>query len=81
VPTELFELKVIVEADDWRDVATMMSSVDDALEPHRDDRVSGRRWSVVARLLPDGQAEALRWFLEQSPDDDRPVSPAGRLSA
>ena len=62
---ELFELKVIVEADGWRDVAAVMASVDEALEPHRDGRPGDRRWSVVAAPLPEGRAQELRWFVEQ----------------
>jgi hypothetical protein len=78
---ELFELKVIVEADGWRDVAAVMATVDEALEPHRDGRPGGRRWSVVAAPLPAGRARELRWFVEEA--DGRTGEPPAtdRMSA
>lgn len=59
MPTELFELKVFVEADGWSDVATLMERVDEALEPHRQARDGTRRWSVVADRLHGARREEL----------------------
>lgn len=72
-PIALFELKVIVEADGWRDVSMLVDAVDRALEPHRSGREGGRRWSVVASPLPAERANALLWFIEGSDrSDDEP---------
>lgn len=57
--SQLFELKVFVEADDWRDVATLVTSVDRALDPHHRRTDGNRRWSVVANRVPGGEADAL----------------------
>lgn len=82
MPTELFELKVIVEADGWHDVATLMDSVDRALDPHRHAHATTRRWSVVANRIPTEAGEAL---LECIADADGEASAghaaSGRLSA
>lgn len=64
MPTELYELKVLVEADDWRDLSDVMATVDDALEPHRRSARGARRWSVVASRLPAGTTQDLLWFLK-----------------
>ncbi len=79
-PSELFELKVIVEADGWHDIAAVMTSVDEALELHRDGRPGGRRWSVVASPLPAGRAQELLWFVD-GPDTDAGPATDGRRSA
>jgi hypothetical protein len=60
---ELFELKVLVEAHDWRDVAALMASVDRALDPHHTAVSGDRRWSVVANRLPADQAHELLQFV------------------
>lgn len=70
---ELFELKVIVEAGGWHDIAAVMASVEEALEPHRDSRPGGRRWSVVAAPLHEGRARELLWFIDQ-PDIEADAS-------
>lgn len=73
MPTTLFELKVIVEADGWRDVSMLIDAVDHALEPHRSGREGGRQWSVVASPLPAERADELLWFIEGSGRcDDEP---------
>lgn len=64
----LFELKVIVEADGWHDVSTLMATVDEALAQHRRSRDSTRRWSVVAAPLPPAQARELLWFITDGDD-------------
>ncbi|CAN5917447.1 hypothetical protein BH23ACT10_BH23ACT10_28390 [soil metagenome] len=79
MPAELFELKVIVEADGWHDLSDLMATVDDALEPHRATRDDDRRWSVVANRLPAGQAQQLLWFIDQFDRCGRPAP--DRLSA
>ncbi len=76
-PSDLYELKVIVEADDWHDVSVLMASVDRALDPHHRQRGHSRRWSVVANRVAEGQARELLWFLEQFGGQ----APAGPLSA
>ena len=63
---ELFELKVLVEAHDWHDVATLMASVDRALDPHQAAVSGQRRWSVVANRLPADRAHELLDFVGQS---------------
>jgi hypothetical protein len=60
---ELFELKVLVEAHDWHDVATLMASVDRALDPHQTAVSGNRRWSVVASRLPADRADELLEFV------------------
>lgn len=65
---ELFELKVLVEAHDWHDVATLMASVDRALDPHQTAVSGQRRWSVVANRLPADRAQELLEFLAELPD-------------
>lgn len=62
-PPELFELKVLVEAYDWRDVAALMASVDRALDPHHIAVSGDRRWSVVANRVPADRANELLDFL------------------
>jgi hypothetical protein len=71
VSSELFELKVMVEADDWREVAALMDTVDRALDPHRQVRDGTRRWSVMARRVPGAQSTELLRFI------DRYGGPAG----
>ena len=61
---ELFELKVLVEADGWHDVAALMASVDRALDPHHDTMPGDRRWSVVAERLPLDRAGELLDLLD-----------------
>jgi hypothetical protein len=63
---ELFELKVLVEAHDWHDVATLMTSVDRALDPHQAAVSGQRRWSVVANRLPADRAHELLDFVSQT---------------
>lgn len=72
--TALFELRVIVEADGWRDVSTLVDAVDGALERHRPGRDDGRRWSVVASPLPAERAGELLWFIDRYDEsgDDGP---------
>jgi hypothetical protein len=65
VPPELFELKVMVEADGWHEVAALMDTVDRALDPHRQAHDDARRWSVMARLVPGEQSRELLRFIEQ----------------
>lgn len=65
---ELFELKVLVEAHDWHDVAALMASVDRALDPHQTAVSGQRRWSVVANRLPADRAQELLEFLAELPD-------------
>ena len=65
MPPGLFELKVMVEADGWHEVAALMDTVDRALDPHRQAHDSVRRWSVMARLVPGEQSRELLWFIEQ----------------
>lgn len=79
--SELFELKVIVEADGWHDVAAVMASVDEALEPHHDGRPGGRRWSVVAAPLPEGRAQELLWFIDRSDAGASEPATSDRMSA
>lgn len=81
VSSELFELKVIVEADGWHDVAAVMASVEEALEPHRDGRPGGRRWSVVAGPLREDRAQELLWFIDQSDPGASGSGASGRMSA
>ena len=64
-PPELFELKVLVEAHDWHDVAALMASVDRALDPHQTAMSGDRRWSVVANRLPANRAHELLEFLDR----------------
>jgi hypothetical protein len=64
---ELFELKVLVEAYDWHDVAALMASVDRALDPHQAAVSGQRRWSVVANRLPADRAHELLEFLADVP--------------
>jgi hypothetical protein len=66
---ELFELKVLVEAHDWHDVATLMASVDRALDPHQAAVSGQRRWSVVANRLPAEHAQELLEFLDRGPTE------------
>jgi hypothetical protein len=75
-PPELFELKVLVEAHDWHDVATLMASVDRALDPHQTAMSGDRRWSVVANRLPAERAHELLEFLGRRSADrvDEPGS-------
>lgn len=61
---ELFELKVLVEALDWHDVAALMASVDRALDPHQRAMSGARRWSVVANRLPAERAGELLNLVE-----------------
>lgn len=61
--SEIFELKVLVEAEDWHDVASLMASVDRALDPHHRVRSGDRRWSVVAQRLPAWHARELLGFV------------------
>jgi len=65
---KLFELKVLVEAHDWHDVAALMASVDRALDPHQTAVSGQRRWSVVANRLPADRAQELLEFLAELPD-------------
>ena len=62
---ELFELKVLVEAHGWHDMAALMASVDRALDPHQTTMPGDRRWSVVANRLPAERAEELLDFVDQ----------------
>lgn len=62
---ELFELKVLVEAHGWHDVAALMASVDRALDPHQAAIPGDRRWSVVANRLPAERADELLDFVDQ----------------
>ena len=62
---ELFELKVIVEADGWHDVAALMAAVDRALDPHQAAGSGDRRWSVMADRLSDERAGELRAFIDE----------------
>lgn len=82
MPTELFELKVMVEADGWHEVAGLMDTVDRALDPHRDARDGVRRWSVVARQVPDDQTRELLGFIDEC-GSTAPggVAPDDRLTA
>jgi hypothetical protein len=68
---ELFELKVLIEAYDWHDVATLMASVDRALDPHQAAVSGERRWSVVANRLPADRAHELLEFIDQQETPDR----------
>lgn len=72
--SELFELKVLVEAHGWHDVATLMASVDRALDPHAAAIPGERRWSVVANRLPAERADELLDLVDQL-DGDEPASP------
>jgi hypothetical protein len=81
VPTELFELKVIVEADGWHDLSGLMTTVDRALDPHRQSCDGGRRWSVVASRLPAGQADDLRRFVDQWDEAKAVEAAAEQMSA
>lgn len=80
--SELFELKVMVEAKGWHDVAALMDAVDRALDPHRLAHKGARRWSVMARRVPGEQSRELLRFIDQlgasAPDD---VVPDSRLTA
>lgn len=71
--SELFELKVMVEADGWHEVAALMDTVDRALDPHRQTHAGARRWSVMARRVPGEQSRELLRFIDQcgasTPDD------------
>jgi hypothetical protein len=82
---ELFELKVLVEAHDWHDVATLMASVDRALDPHQTAVSGQRRWSVVANRLPADRAHELLEFVDQHEPTDTPAAaqpqPSVRRSA
>lgn len=73
MPSDVFELKVLVEASDWRDVAALMSSVDRALDPHEHGAMPGRRWSVVASRLADEPARELLAFVGQLATTDTPA--------
>ncbi|HEX6255024.1 MAG TPA: hypothetical protein VFZ70_04365 [Euzebyales bacterium] len=77
MPSELFELKVIVEADGWHDVAELMDTVDRALDPHRRARGGTRRWSVVANRLPGATGAELLAVVTDGEDAAAP----GRLTA
>jgi hypothetical protein len=70
---ELFELKVLVEAHGWHDVAALMASVDRALDPHHAAIQGERRWSVVANRLPAERADELLDFVDQL-DGDEPAT-------
>jgi hypothetical protein len=61
--SEVFELKVLVEADDWHDVAALIASVDRALDPHQRTGRGDRRWSVIANRLPAPRARELLGFV------------------
>lgn len=63
--SDLFELRVLVEATDWHDVATLMSDVERAIDPHHVRAGEDRRWSVVANRLSAQQAAELRTFLDE----------------
>ncbi len=81
--SELFELKVMIEADGWHEVAALMDAVDRALDPHQQVHDGARRWSVMARRVPDVQSRELLRFIDQcgeSTSDDRVVTD-GRLTA
>lgn len=81
VPSDLFELKVIVEAEGWHDVSTLMASVDRALDAHRLSHEGNRHWSVIANRLPDGQARELLWFVDQCDEPTTGDAPGDRMSA
>lgn len=71
---ELFELKVLVEAHGWHDVAALMASVDRALDPHQSAVSGDRRWSVVANRIPAERADELLEFIDhQAPADAVPA--------
>lgn len=81
--SELFELKVIVEAAGWHEIAPLMDIVDRALDPHRQTADGTRRWSVTARRVPGEQSQELLRFIDRcgrtaSGDD---AVPADRLTA
>lgn len=81
---ELFELKVLVEADGWHDVATLMASVDRALDPHHTAVSGPRRWSVVANRVPAERAGELLDLVDQLDDEAatrEPVTSQVRRSA
>jgi hypothetical protein len=80
VASELFELKVIVEADGWHDIAELMDGVDRALDPHRRARGGTRRWSVVATRLPTTEGAELLAAVDDDEEGDAAVA-TDRLSA
>lgn len=81
--SELFELKVMVEADDWQEVAALMDTVDRALDPHRQARDGTRRWSVMARRVPGAQSSELLRFIDRcaGPTGDDDAVSDDRLTA
>jgi hypothetical protein len=81
VPSELFELKVIVEADGWHDIAELMESVDRALDPHRRARGGSRRWSVIANRLPGATSADLLSVVDDSTGVDGTAGTPDRLTA
>ena len=77
--SEVFELKVLVEADDWHDVAALMASIDRALDPHQRASDGDRRWSVIANRLPAQRARELLGVVGRHdqltrPDSEHPAS-------
>lgn len=78
MPSELFELKVIVEADGWHEVAALMDTVDRALDPHRRVRDGDRRWSVLAARIPEERAQELLRFIDQA---DGPATGGGTVAS
>jgi hypothetical protein len=83
VPSELFELKVMIEADGWHEIAALMDSVDRALDPHRQAHEGERRWSVTARRVPDAHSHELLRFLDQcgAPLQEHGIASEDRLTA
>lgn len=80
--SELFELKVMVEADGWHEVAALMDTVDRALDPHRQGPDRTRRWSVTARRVPGERSRELLRFIERwAPADDSGAVSDDRLTA
>lgn len=76
---ELFELKVLVEAHGWHDVAALMSSVDRALDPHQAAIPGDRRWSVVANRIPAERADELLDLVDQL-DVQEPAAGHGEVA-
>jgi hypothetical protein len=72
VASELFELKVIVEADGWHDIAELMDGVDRALDPHRRARGGTR--------LPTTEGAELLAAVDDDEEGDAAVA-TDRLSA
>jgi hypothetical protein len=81
VSSELFELKVIVEAEGWHDIAELMDSVDRALDPHRRARGGTRRWSVVASRLPGAAGAQLLAAVDEGDAEADTTDAHDRLSA